>query len=170
MVRRKELFGVSAAIACWFLCRNNDLEGYWAPGVLYKAAYESGYFEIKLNLLSKSASPSLDQATKSARHLNTFLLDQLIKRGVPESLVQEATIKIKFNTPPTQDHIIMLASSAKKERAPDGKWLINPVYITHGEPFSCVVALKDDRQKIYKFQSIGVCRKHDPQLEIRSLR
>ena len=170
MPRRKELLGVAATIADRWMSRNNDINGYWAPGVLYKEASENGVKQLTLNILTGLASPGLNLAGVNAVQLHDFYLQHLKNRGFEEHQVLGAMIEILFNVPAARTHIKYMARSAKKDCLPDGTLLSTPRYTSHGDPFICRVTLIDDLNKSYCYDALGVCRKYDPRLETRSLR
>ena len=79
MPTRKDLKGISAGIAYSFSSRNNDIDGYWAMGILYKVASEAGTKKFKLNLLSGESDPSFKYSRKVASPYQVYLTDQIDK-------------------------------------------------------------------------------------------
>jgi hypothetical protein len=53
MARRKALKNVCSGILGSFVSRNNDCEGYWGMGILYRFAKERGKSDLMIDLLNR---------------------------------------------------------------------------------------------------------------------
>jgi len=84
MPHRNELKGISAGIASSFISRNNDVDGYWAIGILYKIASESGDNKFTLNLLSGESSPNFKYSNRVSQPYHNYLINQLEKKNLEE--------------------------------------------------------------------------------------
>lgn len=150
MPRRKELKGIASGIASRFASRNNDVDGYWAMGILYKLAYERDGNQFVLNLMTNESSPPFKHAQKVAEPFFDFLQRQLLKKGFEEHQITKAIIELEFNVAPTKRQIIYKQ--------------------TWGEPFVCRVSITDDLNKKHVYEERGWCGLHDPHKEHRSIR
>jgi hypothetical protein len=150
MPRRKELKGISSGIASSFISRNNDVDGYWAMGIFYKIAFESGDNKFTLNLLSGESAPKFKYSKRIAKPYHEYLLNQLEKKGLEEYQVTAAIVELVFNVPQTTKHKMFS--------------------MTWGEPFMCRVTISDDLGKKHIYEENGWCGQHDPFRERRSTR
>ncbi len=148
MPSRRVLRGIAGGIASGFSSRRNDVDGYWAPGVLYKLSKESGSNCFSLNLLTGESFPSLKWSEQAALFYRSFLLNQMAKNGVDSNKLKAANLKIEFNTTPNQRQIIFKYSK--------------------GDPFICIVELTDYLGKIWRGEFRGWCGPHDPTRECKS--
>ena len=150
MPTRKDLKGISAGIAFSFSSRNNDIDGYWAMGILYKVASEAGTNKFKLNLMSGESDPIFKYSWRVASPYQVYLTDQIEKKGLEEYQVTEAIIDLEFGIQPT---------THQETYRP-----------TWGEIFSCRVIITDDLGKKHIFEKRSWCGQHDPKKERRSTR
>lgn len=63
MIRRKQLKNLAYGIAGRFTSRNNDLNGYWALGILYSAAEDAGTNRVRLDIISQTATPTFQYSS-----------------------------------------------------------------------------------------------------------
>lgn len=150
MPRRKELKGIAFGIASSFSSRNNDVDGYWALGVLYKLAAEAGSYCFSLNLKDGESAPAFLFSRRIADPYCAFLGEQLEKKGFAWGHVASAIIAVDFNVSPTKKQIMFKS--------------------TWGEPFVCRVHLTDDLNRVWSSEFRGWCGIHDPVREHRSTR
>ncbi len=150
MPRRRELKGIAYGIAGRFVSRNTDIDGYWAIGVMYKAAIDRGTRQFALNLLTGESTPECKYANRVASQLHQYLLKQMSRMGFEEYQVSNATIDIEFNVAPTTMHLLSRN--------------------TWGEPYDCRVTITDDLERKRVCEVFGWCGKHDPSREHRSTR
>ena len=157
MTTRRVLQGVGNNFLSSFISRNNDCNGYWGIGKLYKFALARGSTQIKINLLNLESKPR-----KSVpQHLSIQYRDRLKllldKHAIPETWVVETQLDLQFSP---YMPIVSLVSSIFSPTGQDYK----------GDAFDCVLALKDDLGKVHQSKASGYCWPHDPALESQSLR
>ena len=150
MPRRKQLKSIAYGIASSFGSRNNDVDGYWALGLFYKVAIESGSSNFSLNLISCESIPDFKYSKRIASYYFSSLLKQMEAIGFVEVQVVDAIIDIEFNTNPTKKQIMHKS--------------------TWGEPFVCKVTLVDDNSKEWHAEYREWCGQHNPEREGRSTR
>ena len=150
MPTRKELRGVAAGIAGHFVSRYNDVNGYWALGLFYKAAVDAGQNFFKLNILSGESTPEFRYSKRVSSDFHEMLLKQLAARGFDELNVLSAIVELEFDV----------------ELPEQRKYIKTNL----GEIFSCRVVITDDLNKQRSFEETGRCRQHDPSREHQSTR
>lgn len=150
MPRRKQLKSIASGIAGGFSSRNNDVDGYWGMGILYKEANASGSSKFELNLLTGESIPRFRYSKRVALPYYEFLLKQMKNLGFEEHQVTNAEIEIEFNVSPTKKQIIFKS--------------------TWGEPFVCKVSLTDDNNRVWSSEFRDWCGQHNPNKESRSIR
>ena len=150
MPRRKALKGIAFGIASSFSSRNNDVDGYWVLGVLYKLAAEAGVSCFSLNLKNGESTPSFSFSRRILEPYATFLGDQLKKKGFGWGYVDSVIIAVDFNVSPTKKQVMLKS--------------------TWGEPFVCRVRITDDLNRVWSSEARGWCGIHDPIKEHRSTR
>ncbi len=138
MPRRRELRGVASGLADAFVSRNNDVDGYWALGKLYKHAQEAGAPEIRLALSDHLVEPPAPEFGKMLQRYRKLLADHLAAQGLPAEWLAHADIRVVFR------------DSAPSKGA-----------------FECVVTLVDDLGHAHDSRRDGVCRAHDPAREMK---
>ena len=74
---RKDLKGIAGGIASSFISRNNDINGYWALGILYKRATEKKLINLKFDILNLKMIDSNINADFTLEFYHKFLLRQL---------------------------------------------------------------------------------------------
>lgn len=151
MARRAELNGIAAGLAGKFTSRYNDIDGYWALGILYKVAATANSSSISIDLLLNKVTPQFDFVRRVNGPLVEFLFVQLKKRRLEEFQVSKAIVNIKFGMDEN------LVDSGLRRN-------------TRGEPYICRVVLTDDLQKDHVAVVKGWCEKHNPSREHRSTR
>tara|TARA_R110002110_G_scaffold415718_1_gene654159 strand:- start:626 stop:1186 length:561 start_codon:yes stop_codon:yes gene_type:complete len=146
MAKRKHLKGITNSFHDKFLSRNNDLNGYWALGMLYKDSASAGESSnIIIDLLQCTSEPVLSHTEYLCRFFNVFVCEQLHHYGLSLKYVNEIKITILFNI-----------SKVPKEQTMASAW---------GEIFKIKVELIDDLNKRYIRESKGWCWRHNPQRE-----
>jgi hypothetical protein len=141
MASRRVLTGVAESTARAFSSRNNDLDGWWVPGLLLDAmpAADPDY---ALDLLSGVATPEPSEAGLRllgpawARYL-VWLLDRY---GVARRYVESANLSMRFDrTRLVHSHI----------------YEVHARPLDH--PFTCRVEITDDRGRIHARSVDGHC-------------
>jgi hypothetical protein len=148
MPSRKQWTDLVAAISGSFVSRNNDVDGYWALGLLRAQAGSMGASDLRLNLLRGTVSPHCEAGVRVARTYQHVLLHQLAVRRMAPERIAEATVVLSFRC---------------EDRGMSS-------YTTYGEPFQCAVSLEDDRGRMHNRNIVARCAVHDPKTEIRSSR
>ncbi len=87
---------------CYALCdkfnsRNNDFNGYWAIGVLYRHAIENGVSEVTLELLSEDIRPATPAFIGMIRSYREYLVSMAQRFGLPSEWLKTSTIHMRFN-------------------------------------------------------------------------
>lgn len=139
MISRKKLRHVAAGLLASFISRNNDLAGYWAPGLLYREC--GADLCVRLNLLAPGAAPSPRIATAAARQYAEFLRRALIRHGLQLEQLAHAEIELRF------DADIALNDVGRG-------WI--------GEPFVCTVTLTAQDGRAARAQGIRRCARYEP--------
>ena len=127
------------------MSRNNDISGYWGPGVLYRETLSSEK-RVKLDLLVGAATPATALANFASTQLAEKLDELLGKVKSSLSQLSRAEIVVEF------------------EKAGIGPV---PAWARRGEPFLCTVTLADGRGHLYSSSEISRCEPHDPAREQR---
>ena len=146
----KQAKSIVCGIASSFVSRNNDVDGYWALGLICKVAAEQGHGAFALNLLTGESEPKLKFSSRIAEPYRNRLMSLLAEQGLDESEIESASISIQFPVEPT----------AKHQRAPR----------TWGEVYYCKIEVKNARGRGHSHSVAGWCGKHDASKEHRSTR
>jgi hypothetical protein len=126
MTSRRLLTSVANGIAAAFESRNNDVDGWWAPGLLLGALDDEDY---QIDLRSGEASPRMrDELGQLGSAWARYFRWSLERHGLREELVREATLSLSFDRTET-----------KKSRFPDAVEV--PLHVS--------VSLRDDRGRLY---------------------
>lgn len=142
--------GIASGIVASFCSRNNDVDGYWTLGVLYRLSVEAGTHLFELDLLSGVSSPAVPFSARWAAPYARYLAQQVRRKGLEACQVTGAIVSVTFCVPPTERQIIFR-----------GTW---------GDPFVCRVVITDDLGKEHSQEYRGWCGIHDPKREHRSTR
>ena len=148
MARRKELGSIASAIAGSFNSRNNDVDGYWGIGKLYKLVADLPDKKVDLELLGKTIQPKSHDFDLMLQIYQKKLLGYLLHRGIPKEWVNTATISIKFEI----------------EFEPKHYYWRSPL----GKPCEVKCDLEDDIGRKHIAYAYNNCRPHDPSRETRS--
>jgi hypothetical protein len=144
----RRLRGVAAGLLGTFVSRNNDIDGYWALGILRKLAEANGLSEITFDLLPESEG-FVPFTAKTEKQYRDWVLTNLVKQGVCRQDVRSVRIFLRF---------------ASFEEFP------NTVGDTWGSPYVCRTVVELKSGKSYSAVKIGVCASHDKRKEFRSTR
>ena len=151
MTSRNEMKGIAAGVVGKFTSRNNDIDGYWAMGILYQTAIRNKTSELSLNLKTGESVPKYKHSKQLAAPFLEYIYCQMNKRNWDIFRLKQAMVELHFRIQldPTKDFLYK------------NSW---------GEPYKCIVLLTDDRDKNYTFETKGWCAQHNPSKERRSTR
>jgi hypothetical protein len=150
---RKRLKGAVYNLAQWCLSRNNDFQGYWAVGQLYRHVQEQGVNESCLDLCTVQVEydPLLYQALRFL-HLQRFKMilarQKLILDGV--NMLQ---VTYRFEALPAAELIQAGLHTTTAPVAATG--------------VCCQVVLQTDQGRHYLARQYDWVWPHDPQRELR---
>lgn len=150
MPRRRELTGIANAVVGSFASRNNDINGYWAMGQLYRHAMEQGSLNAEIRLLPHGGDELCESVKLASCAYREFLLSQLGKRRLPVSWVVSAKVGIQFESATPMPEFLGVYAGC--------------------QPFLCKVVLVDDLDREHKATASGWCWPHDPNRETQSTR
>lgn len=131
----KKLKHAAAGLAGSFVSRNNDVGGYWAPGLLYRDA--AAGLAVQLRLTDRTATPSTAAAMLVTRNYAEFLQHALRKHGVDWEDLALATVEVRFN-----------ATHAGPRLA-------------CGEPFTCSVSLASKTDSVVTATATSYCQRYE---------
>ena len=118
------------------ISRNNDVNGYWAPGLLYHDVVPEPHL-MELDLLTGSSLPPSRTAVWVATSYSIFLRDALAKQGIGWDELTLATVRFQFNAEvPTR---YFNAGCA-------------------GDPFTCVVTLQTAQGHVATMSGMSRCQ------------
>jgi len=118
------------------ISRNNDVNGYWGPGLLYGDVSASPHI-IELDLLSGSSQPASESASVMVANSAAFLCAALEKKEFTWKELTRATVTFQF-----------------KATVPDPQFL----YPCPGDPFIGTVTLHTVQQHAAAVIARGRCR------------
>ncbi len=98
MARRKDLKNILQGIVGAFVSRNNDLNGYWAIGKIYKAAVDHKIEIVHLDLLGSSSSLGTAEINQLAQIWSEKLATELAKCNIPKGWLRTAKMTCEFTT------------------------------------------------------------------------
>lgn len=102
MATRKRLMHVAAGMADSFISRNNDLHGYWAPGLMYREI-GTAPCSVVLDLLAVQAEPA--NCAQVARKYAALMRLALSRQNLDLKTLSRATVAVAFNTVAGVHHI-----------------------------------------------------------------
>ena len=153
---RRRLDSVAYGVSHAFVARDNDVDGWWALGLIL-AGFPPGDPDLRIDLLTGEAipEPEADNLHALGPAWSSYLFWSIERHGVPRSAVRSATLDVSFDrTVGIQSHIPDLA--------------------VRDHPFRCVVAIGDDRGLVHTSQIEGQCARptdfQDPNPYRRPLR
>jgi hypothetical protein len=137
MVSRRVLASIADGVAAVFLSRNNDVDGWWAPGLLIDAAAPADP-AYSVDLLTGATVPAtitsaLDQLGPALARYFAWSLD---RSGLPAARVASASLKVRF---------------LYEESVPS--WRFGRT----DRPFACTVTITDDHGRAYQRQAFSHC-------------
>ena len=148
MIPMRKLNHMAAGLLGSFVSRNNDIQGYWALGVLYTDAQGSGK-RVELDLLSGSAQPATPVCTGLARGWEHRLRQAISALDISMDDLASATVSVEFD---------------RRDIA------LGPNDFGIGEPFLCSLRLSSKDGRVSLRTIPGRCRPHDQFFGSRSTR
>lgn len=149
MGKSRYLQDVAAGLLGTFIGRHNDIDGYWALGMLRADHPGIGGGETTLSLLECRAAPATPSTDLTLHKFVARLRGMLAHHGFAPHDVSAAKIVIAF------DAAIVVCKSSSS---------------SFGDPFRCTVTLANHRGKIYIATEVGRCAVHNPADERKSTR
>ncbi|RCU42875.1 hypothetical protein DU002_19160 [Corallincola holothuriorum] len=150
MARRKELGSIASGIVGSFNSRNNDVDGYWGIGKLYKFVENESHKVVELDLLNGSVEPFTHQFDSLVTCYRGMLELLLNKRAIPCNWLTSAKLIARFEV--EYQHKYHYWRSAL------------------GKPCEVECSFVDDLGRHHVAFAYNNCRPHEPKLEARSCR
>lgn len=144
-MRSRKLQNIAQGIAGSFVSRNNDVDGYWAMGMLRALADRQGVDRLTIRFDASAEPDNLTIAAITFRY--AMILARLLeKSGHAQDWVSDARIQVEFE---------------RGDRASDPSMEV---------PTVCEVHLEDRRGYAALIRRTTSCRHHDPRREYRRIR
>lgn len=150
MARRSELKGLANSLNGTFISRNNDVDGYWALGLLKRFALERGFTSVGFSLPLQQPDTHFSLVNYIAQRYTGILADLLRKHHLPDALVSNVSITVDF---------FAIVDDSQLS-----------TYPASGTPFKCQCQITDDNGRLYSAISYGRCKPHSAVRELRSSR
>jgi hypothetical protein len=147
MPRRIELKSVAAGVLSTYLSRNNDLNGYWALGVLYRQAIATPTRSIEIFLVGQQA-PNTEYINFQQAKYRSLLLSRLDALGIPSVWVQTATLSVQFECSEGPPSVLAISE----------------------RPFRATLTVITDQGRRFSVLAFGSCWPHDESRESCSRR
>lgn len=96
MSKRAQLQGAARRTVGAFIGRNNDVDGYWAIGMLCRRAVDTGVASVSFDLLQRTSVPAWAIAEAAGARAATRLRRHLDGLSMPESVLRAATVELHF--------------------------------------------------------------------------
>lgn len=121
MARKREMKNAVQGILGSFVSRNNDVDGYWGIGKLYRSAIAAGCNSVRIDLIGSKMLPRLDGFHGMIEKYENLLEKQFPDRRHYKTWLVSAEITIQFESDADQSSI--------------------PKWYDSGKPFTCVVSM-----------------------------
>ncbi|MGY8770964.1 MAG: hypothetical protein ACKVH8_21345 [Pirellulales bacterium] len=145
--RRKELKNIAGGIVGSFISRNNDIDGYWGLGILYRFANQRQVDMIQLDLLNLTITPASTKFYPIVRYWNAKLEYHIERRSIPRSWLQSVIVTTKFNQEYEEKYHAWRSAL--------------------GDPCLCTCEIKVNDGRVYSVTVGTNCWPHDPEREMR---
>ncbi|SFC16407.1 hypothetical protein [Massilia yuzhufengensis] len=139
MITNHKLHHSAAGLLGSFNSRNNDIDRYWALGVLHTEALPHGN-HVELDLLHGRAHPEAPACCSVARNYAAFLRRALAAHGCEPGALAAATLSLAFGLPP----------------APKPRWDTR-----FGDPYTCTLTLQAPDGRRVTLEHTGRCAPHE---------
>ncbi|WP_432459283.1 hypothetical protein [Agarivorans sp. QJM3NY_25] len=150
MARRKELGSIASGISGSFNSRNNDVDGYWGIGKLYKFLEKEDEKVIELDLLEQCIRPPTSEFHSMLALYLAKLESLLGKRCIPRNWVMSAKIIVSFEVDFEHKHHYWRCAL--------------------GKPCEVKCEIIDDNGRHHITYAYNNCRPHDSSRESKSCR
>jgi len=150
MARRKELGSIASGIIGSFNSRNNDIDGYWAIGKLYKLVSQLERKVVSIDLKSKLISPSSNEFNFMLTFYHNMLTRLLVKHDIPSKWITSVEISAEFEAEFESKHHYWRSAL--------------------GNPCNLKCDILDDNGRHHIAYAYNNCRPHDPSRESQSSR
>lgn len=150
MGHRKELICVASGIINSFSSRNNDIDGYWGLGKLYKAIEFAESKTVSINLITKVATPDIDELKLICLSSSEKLIKTLKSKNIPIHWITSATITSEFEAEYHHNHHF---------------W-----HSDLGKPCNLTCTIVDDMGNNHIAKAYANCLPHNPHKELRRTR
>jgi hypothetical protein len=129
MGSRRHLASVAEGTSRSFASRNNDVDGWWAPGLLL-AASRAADPDFQVDLMTGESTPTLGEQGLDALGpaWSVYFHWSLERHGLSAAVVRSATLTVRFN-----------------RTAEVPSWIRG----RRDRPFHCTVTIEDDRGRSY---------------------
>lgn len=152
MASRSVLRSVAHDLAHSFVSRNNDVDGYWALGLILAEALDRSEPKPRIDLITGASSAAfggLPLAWVPGWYVS--MCSSLIERqGLARSRVQGAVLSVGFELEPDR-----LRRSASPQIPP------------RSQRFTCTAQIVDDRGRCWAASCAGACFPHDERFVLR---
>lgn len=150
MGHRKELICVASGIINSFSSRNNDIDGYWGLGKLYKAIEPVESKVVSIELITKVATPNIDELNMISLSYSKIFIKLLGNKKIPIHWVISATITSEFEAEYQPHHHFWRRDL--------------------GKPCNLTCTIIDDMGNNHTAKAYVNCLPHNPNKELRSTR
>ena len=103
MPTRSRLKHAAAGLLGRLISRNNDIDGYWAPGWLYRNVSAPPH-RVELDLLTGQAQPPSHYASVMLEHCVAFLRPALSRHGVDWAALSCSSVSFQFAAEASDRH------------------------------------------------------------------
>ncbi|WP_313034477.1 hypothetical protein [Massilia alkalitolerans] len=151
MIARRKFNHITAGLLSKFLTRYNDVDGYWALGVLYTEARAFGS-RVEIDMLHGRAQPDCPACMSVARSWAVNLREALGRHGIAPDALAAVTISLEFGL------------------APLPKLPSYPYPHNYGPDFRATLRLQSRDGRVFVRQDRGYCTPHEEFWGTRSTR
>jgi hypothetical protein len=152
-IPKKKLRGVIAGAVSSFICRNNDMWGYWGIGVLCLEALKAEVSSVDIDILKQRASFPQAHDPHNAEVMYTRLIHHLTTLNIAVDLISKLSISVQF-IPLENDQVDHTEADLTQKRY----------------QARCVGTLVDHFGNHYQKEQVIDCLPHNSLRELRSLR
>jgi hypothetical protein len=150
MARRTELGAIASGLVGSFNSRNNDVDGYWGIGKLYKHVAAASEKVVSIELVARSITPETNEFDSLLAFYHQKLFRYLDARHIQMAWVRSALVTVTFEAEWKPKHHSWRSA--------------------FGKPCIVVCKITDDKGRHQVAVAYNNCRPHDPQIESRSSR